>query len=238
MKKFALLLILFFCYSHSLFAQIKIAEYGAINPDNESGVIDILSTEVANKSSSKGLIVVHKGKDMPLGQFLRHYYGIKNYWSARGFPSGKLIMFSGEERKEFYVEMWVIPENAKVPEFKTISLEEKLKEKITKKTLFDKECIECEPPVIINLNFFQEGLDFLAQALKANPDTYALIEIARYGGISGNRKERLDLTQQILDELMKTYKISRNRIKIRFTSGNSLEGAKFYVVPTKTNLQN
>lgn len=235
MKKLTLLLILFFCFSPSLIAQIKVTEYGIVGTDEESNYIDILATEVMNKPSSKGLIIVHKGTNMSTGEFLRHFLGIKRYWSHR-LPSEKLIMITGEERKEFYVEMLLIPESAKGSEFKTISLEEKLEEKVTTKTLFDKECIICEPTVNISLHIFQEGLDFLAQALKANPNTYALIEIDSHRNASGNRKERLNLTQEILDRLVKTRKIPRNRIKIRFTSGDTY--AKFYIVPTKTNLRN
>lgn len=222
MKK-PLLLLVILMFIQNITAQTKIDEFGAMPYDDITSRLENAHQLVRDNPKQQAYFVIYKPKNTPTGKFARHFYGIQNFWvKFLRFPSSQIEMAAGEEREELLTQIWQIDENLKVPDVKTISLREKITEKIKEKTLFDSDCIVCEPDPSVPLSlFYGDGLKFYAEALKANPQTQALIQMRKNYRIKVMR-----------DKLIKDYGIEAKRIK--FQIKKSLPGAsdaRFYIVP-------
>ena len=225
-------LILLLLISQSAFAQTKIDEYDRRNlfDDDEFARLGNFAIALNNNPKDKGYLIVHKSENVGTGKFLRRFFGVKRVLTDfMGIKPERFQIIAGKERKEMLTEFWLVSDGEKVPDFPTLSLEAKLNEPITKKSLFDYECIGCDPAVIIDFFIFNEGLEYFAEALKANPNSNALIIVGKNEFISKTRKERKDLIEEISEVLTKKNHISKNRIKIQFTKSDF---AKLYLIPT------
>ncbi len=235
MKVFRLSLLIFvlFLICHNFtFAQTKFDEYGGVIADDESARLEYLAAQLKNEKNAKGTIIIYKHKLETTGKFLRHFYGVRNFLvKAIGVsPDRFSVLFGGEDVRR--TEIWISDSKNETVKFDNKVLDETLDGKITKRTLFDRECIECDPAVFIDGFIFRDGLEYFAKALLANPNTNALIEVSKVEYISRTRKERTELINKILSILVKDNKISENRIKIQFTSARSVVAyASFYIVP-------
>lgn len=224
--------------SQIAFAQTKFDEYDRADlyDDDEFARLDGFSNELKSKPKAKGYVIIYKPKNLGTGKFLRHFYGVRRVLTEfMSINPERLQMIAGEERKEMRTEFWLVSENEKVPDFPTLSLEAKIKEQIIKKTLFDYECIGCTPAVILDYFIFNEGLEYFAEALKANPNSNALITIGKNEFISQTRKEKKELIERILETLVGKNKITKNRIKIEFINSDF---AHLYVIPTNSSSKN
>lgn len=235
MKKIFLCAILF-VFSQIAFAQTKIDEYGGIIADDESGRLDYFAAQLKKDKNAKGTIIIYKHRLETTGKFLRHFYGVKNFLvkALDVSPDKFSVVFGGEEVRR--TEIWLSESKNETVKFDNKILDETLNGKIMKRTLFDTECIECDPVVFIDGFIFREGLEYFAKALLANPNTNALIEVSK--AEYRTRKKRTELINEILDILVKDTKISKNRIEIQFTSPKSeVSYASFYIIPKidKTN---
>jgi hypothetical protein len=211
------------------FAQTESAEYGGVIPDEEYAYLSIFADKLNKNADTKGIIIIHKHKTEPVGHFLRHFYGVRNYLINQfSAPAERFSVLYGGEVEGRRTEMRIIKGESEKSNFPKEALDETLSGKIRQKTLFDEECIDCDPVVFINESIFIEGLDYFARALKENPNTNALIEISKVEYVSKTRKEKKELTNKIFEVLVKDNKISRDRIKIKFKSGMT---ASFYIIP-------
>ncbi|HRH44487.1 MAG TPA: hypothetical protein PKY82_22820 [Pyrinomonadaceae bacterium] len=225
-KTLAMLFVLII--SQIIFAQTKIDEYERLNSDAESGRLTMLHSYILESPNSKGQILIYPKEKTPLGKILRHIYGIRAY---TGLDNSSLIIETGRERKKPFNEIWLIKEGEKKISINSVSYEDKLNDKIKKKTLFDRECILCEPTVDLDQYIFRQGLDYFAKALKANPKASALIEIATVQYLSETKKERRELIAKIYNSLVKKHLIKQSRIKIEFIGSDN---ASFYLIPNST----
>lgn len=230
MKKI-LSLIFLLLISQSAFAQTKIDEYdrGKLFDCDEHARLYNFANELNNHPKAKGYVVIYKPINLKTGIFLRHFYGVKRVLTDfMDVKPERLQIIAGEERKEMQTELWLVSDDEKVPDFPTLSLEAKLNETITNKSLFDYECIGCSPAVVIDFFIFNEGLEYFAEALKANPNSKALISIGTNEFISKTHIEKKELTERILEVLVKKNGIAKNKIKIQFIKSNF---AYLYIIP-------
>lgn len=228
MRKIFLCLI-FIAFSQTVLTQIKIDDYGALISEDESGHLDNLVAKLREDSIAEATFVIYKDKAEPTGRFLRHFYGVKDFMIEiyKVSPEKLSIVFGGDNTRR--TEIWLSQSKEEAAKFENKVLDETLVGKINRKTLFDYNCIDCDESPFINQFIFREGVDYLAETLKANPHTKAVIEIARVKYLSKTAKERKELLNQIFDKIEKKQ-IRRNKISIRFTSGI---WAKFYIIPVR-----
>jgi hypothetical protein len=223
--------------SQAAFGQEKIAEYGRLISDDEYfnlvRLYDKVSEKTENKES-KIYILINKEKKMPLGLFLRYFYGVRDLITeSGGVDKESLIVEAGEEQDRQLTRIWIVKKRETLPPFNKISINEKLNQVITKKTLFDSNCIECDESPFIKKYIFGEGLDFLSNQLRANADYKALIDVQVSSAFFTSKRtwnrERNRRLNEIISRL-KANKIPRKRFSIRFSEGSY---AKIYLLPNR-----
>lgn len=208
--------------------QTAVDRFGKLIDDDIWARIEHFGSVVVKNPGSIGHAVIVKPNQMPLGQFLRYFNGIRDVWAMQGYPVERLVLHAQEKRGPINNEFWMATPNQKF-EPPIISISSSLGKRLTKKTLFDKSCIDCSPAVPLNQFIFREGLDYFAKSLKSNPTTSAEIIIGRSEFLSSTAKEQSDLRKGIFQCLEGKHGIQRSRIKIRFI--NSMF-AYFYTIPS------
>lgn len=228
MKKILTVFIILFI-SQFVVAQTKIDEYEKLISEDEGVRLHRISQEFLQNKDSKIYILINKEKKMPFGRFLRYFYGVKHWLTRDGISKEAIVMLAGEEKDKQFTQFWFVRNNENPPVFKEISIEEKPQEKITKKTLFDTNCIDCDESPFIKLGMFREGLDYVAEAMLKNPNCkfIAEIQVPNYYSKKDELKQRNELIKLIIEGLKK-HQISRNKISIKFSLGDEV---KFYLVP-------
>jgi hypothetical protein len=228
MKKI-LTILLVLLISQTVINQTKIDEYGRLIADDESGRLVSVAVGFSENSDLKVYFLHTKEKKTPLGRFLRHINGVARYLTLYKVPKESIFTDARkEERDSPQTEIWLIKKNEELPLVNKTPLDEKLREQISKKTLFDEECTDCSPAVDLDQGIFQEGLDYLSIALKANPTSKAILKIQRVEFLSETLKQRQELTNQIIKRL-KNNKIQRSRFSIHFPS--RINRTRFYIIP-------
>ena len=230
-----LLYIFLIAFSQTAFAQTKIDEYGAIITDDEYFRLSHFVVEELKKDKdSRVTIIIYKDKSETTGKFLRHFYGVEDFL-IKAFdisPDKFSVVFGGEDKRR--TEIWLSKSKNDAIKFENKMLDETLAGKINQKLLFDYNCIDCDESPFINQFIFREGFDYLAKALKANPNTVALINIPKVEYVSKTAKEKSELLVEIKNRIIEKNEISKNRIKIQFTSGNF---AFFYIIPQTVKIK-
>jgi hypothetical protein len=216
--------------SRFVFAQEKFAEYGNIIPDDEFSVLLNAGEKAVENKESRIYVLINKEKKMPIGKFLRYFYGVRTYIQKNSnLPEGLVIVEAGEEKDTQLTRIWIVKKGETLPVFNTIPIEDRLTEKIAKKTLFDQNCYGCDESPFIKQFIFREGLDNLAKIMRANMNCKALLKIPLL--IEYPKRERIkeknELRNEIVNRLTKQG-ISPKRLSIQFVAGDN---AKFYLIP-------
>lgn len=231
MQRFLFLAILFFALQTCLVAQEKIDQYVPMPRDYEGGHLFRFADRLKNEPGARGLIVINKPRVVDTGRFLRRVHGVRDLIISLGIDRRRFDVYAGEERDRMLTRIWLVRPGDKPPVFGALSLKDLLKEKITKQTQFDSECLDCDLTPLIDQPLFPEGLDHYAAALKANPGSRARIIVGR-AEIYKSAKNQKKLVSLILGRLVKKHRIKRNRITIRFINSGS---ADLYIIPKRTS---
>ncbi len=231
MRKLIILLITLLIWQGS-FAQTKFDEYEKLISDDEGSRFYAVSREYLKNKDSKVYILINKEQKMPLGRFLRYFYGVESWLKLLNIKEDSIVMIPGEEKERQSTQIWFVRENENPPNLTKMSLEEKLKNGIKKEILFDQECIDCDLSPFIKQYIFREGIDYLSATLKSNPNTIAKLKISKVEFLS-KISERKELEEQIFTRFKKNG-ILRERISIQFTKGNS---ARFYIIPKTVKIK-
>ena len=228
MKRILLCLILI-ASSQWVLAQTKFDEYGALLSEDESARLYNFAGQLKESGAVEGTLIIYKDKSETTGKFLRHFYGVKSFLieSFSISPEKVSIVFGGESTRR--TEMWLSKSKEESSKFESEIFDEKLAGKINRKILFDYNCLDCDESPFVNQFIFREGIDYLAEVLKANPKTKAIIKIAKVEFVSKTTKEKRYLLNEIFDRLRKKQ-VQRKKVSVQFTSGN---WAKFYIIPSK-----
>jgi hypothetical protein len=227
MRRIAQLIVPILALAGSVFGQVLADSFGKLPDDDVYARVDHFGGEVQKSHRSIGHAVVYKGRSEPLGAFLRYFYGIQSVWKLRGYPEGRLVLHPGEERNILHHEFWLVTKGERIQPRES-SIEERLSQPLTAKTIFDTQCIGCAPAVLLYQWIFREGLDYYGQALRANKGAKADITIGINEFVSGTSRERAELRSEILKVLVNKYGVPKNHIRIRFIRSMF---ARLYIIP-------
>lgn len=222
--------ILFFALQASFFAQEKIDRYGPLPREIEAVHLEYLAGRLKNERGARAVIVINKPRVIRTGWFLRKIHGVRKFLASMGADNRRFDVYAGVEREHMLTRVWLVRPGDKPPVFGALSLDDLLKEKISKRTLFDTDCFDyCDLSPFIEEPVFPDGLDYYAAALKANPGSTARI-ILGSGEKYKTGKAQRKLVSLILGRLVKKHRIRRNRITIRFINSYS---AGLYIIPKR-----
>jgi hypothetical protein len=212
-----------------VFAQTEVDTFGSLPDDDVYARVEHFGAAVKRIPGSIGHAVIHKAQYQPIGAFLRYIRGIEDLWQRQGNSNATLVIHAGTEKPDLEHHFWIV-KGVETFSVDVLSIDERIEKRLVKRTLFDRQCIGCDPAVLLHQWIFREGIDYFGRALKANKGSSAEIIIGRNEFVSGTRKERAKLTQNIRRTLTK-YSIPNRRIRIRFV--NSMF-ASFYIMPKKS----
>jgi len=227
MKRLAPLLLTIAALFNSSSSQVLSDSFGKLPDDDVYARIDHFGADVRKDPDSIGHAVVYKEKNQPFGAFLRYFYGIRDVWRMRGYPDDRLVLHPGQEKEDLHNDFWILGKG-EVIRPKEFSIDERLRERLVEKRLFDSQCIGCDPAVLLHQWIFREGLEYYGTALKANRGSRAEITIGINEYVSGTNKERDKLKGKVLGVLSTKFDVPRNRITIRFIKSMF---ARFYIIP-------
>ena len=221
------LLIVSLAFNLSAISQTLEDRFGKLLDDDIYARIDNFCSLVERKPDSIGHAVFHKQTGEPLGAFLRYFHGVERVWKSRGCDPARLVMHAGEDQDEPIQEFWLaLPGQVFRPD--ATDLQNRLTQKLIGRTLFDYQCIGCDPAVFLKLWIFRDGLDYAAAALKANPHSFAEYVIGINAYVSGTLQERRDLRKEIIGELRRKSGNPHLMVAIRFVRHSMF--AKAYLV--------
>ena len=223
-------------------AQKKFSSFSGQPKDEYDKIYDF--TEAVKKVKySRAVVVIHKGKTMATGTFLRHYHGVETTIIENLIEQSdknddravkRLTMVAGSEQDDMFTELWIVAPGEKAPTVVSIDLKALAEKKITRTTLFDKDpCCETsdddgEPGV--DDYILANGLDYLTEALKANPGSRGLIEISQ-SLLDSERTRRGPGSWFKADSRLTGYdKLPRSRFTIKATAKKEIA---LTIIPAK-----
>ena len=211
----------------TLKGQTMIDRYSAISNDDEFGHLFNFADKLKSNANKTGMILISKDESETVGSFLRHFYGVRAFMiSTFGVSPNRFeVVYGGDGRRDTAMYLQSVDSQKR---FTSFELDETLRGKITKRTLFDYTCLDCDQSPFINQFIFREGMQYLAKVLLANPGTYSKIFISRVESLSRTPKERKKLRNEIYDRLTRNSLKSTNRVTLQFVNGID---AKIYIFP-------
>lgn len=215
---------------------IKYEELGDMPTDDLLARIDYFLLKANEYPKSKVCIIGYNDKETPRGNFLKKFYGEKDYMvNRRGVIPSDLIVIDGGYREKYWVEHWIVPNGAELPT-PTPTVQSPKFEK-NEAYLFDKAFYEEDEFTITLWSFTPEGIEFYANALKANPSARAYIVVYRftYPKDYDNRQDGRKLAQSAKELLIKKYNIAANRVFV-INKRAFRNYAEFWIVPRGARL--
>jgi hypothetical protein len=210
-------------------AQTKFDSYARlITTDDEAARLDAFCDELHSHPSDRGYLVGYNDAATPPGVFLRRLYGDQTYLiEARGVEPGRILVIEGGYRDKLTTELWVVPPTTIGP---PVTPNGNIPAR-TKPFLFDEQCLECSPPVFLDLFGLGPGLKFYAVALRDATNTHAVI-IVRPGHETSARQALVD-ARGAKRRLVRQYRIASNRIRIRLTRRrkDNMATAEMWLIP-------
>jgi hypothetical protein len=193
-------------------AQTKFDSYTRlVTTDDEAARLDAFYEELHNQPGTRGYLVGYNDSVTPPGVFLRRLYGDQTYLTElRGLQPDRISVIEGGYRDKLITELWVAPPNIAPPVKPNGNVST-----ATKPFLFDDECLECSPPVFLDLPGLGSGLKFYAAALRGAPKARAVI-VVRPGSETSSGQALLS-ARRAKRKLVRQFGIASNRIRIRLT---------------------
>jgi hypothetical protein len=211
----------------SIAAQTKFDSYGRLVTDDEAAHLDLFDEQLRNHPNTRGYLVGYNDPSVPPGVFLRRLYGDQQYLTEiRGLEPNRLSVIDGGYRDRFTIEMWIAPLNSMPPSpapNATHVFEP------TQRFLFDKECLECQPVVFLDLPGLGAGIKFYAAALH---DASRSLIVVRPGQETSSVRALAD-ARRAKRKLTRQYGIASNRIAIRLAHRrkDNMAIAEMWVIP-------
>lgn len=223
-----LLVVLLLAGAISNVSQTDLDRYGGLSPEDEFGHLIYFADTLKTKPTTKASVIIYKDERETAGAFLRYFYGIQAFMTtALGVSPDRFdVIYAGQNVRKTEIYLQAVGEKRAIP---TSRLDDVLQGEINKKTLFDTACIDCDSSPFINQFIFREGIDYLANALIANPNTDSVVEIPRVESLSKTSREQLNLSREIYERLAQNGLLSQKRVKLRFVKGIF---ARIYVFPS------
>lgn len=225
----AFLVILILCSIHLCFGQKAqlVDEFGKTTNDPLQARV-MMFLDNLEKNKTQGLIILYDEKDKSLARYLNERR-IKGCFSWIKYDAANISFVFAERPKnvDYLFQFWEVSQNAKSPQFKTISHDYKLDDLTEPTMIYSNGYLDEYCPL-------QFDLEFYANFLRANPNITGKIVIYEKSAKIYN-KERSKLIQ----ELIQKEKISPKQIQIsRVNSTQGIEYGTYYnefwLIPKRT----
>lgn len=191
-------------------APTKFDSYVNLTTDDEAAHLDFFQEALLKDGAVRGYLIGYNQVSSSPGPFLRRLYGDQRYLvEMRGLDANRVLVIEGGCRKEFTIELWLVPNESKPPAPTPTCFERPP----GKRFLFDQECLECSPAVNLDLYGLTDGLKFYAATLRDNPSSRGLIlvrpgqDVGPRGALSEGRKAQR--------RLIRDFKIPSRRITVK-----------------------
>ena len=219
-KILCLIFIWLFCLSETAQEAIKIDETSRLRWDIGETSAYLLGNELVKSPDSNGLIVVF-GKR---GTSIRYAEMMKRYLLLYKFPSERILTaYGGDNDNKSKLELWVIPQNAKIPQFSSYI---DYNSSISFDAYWLDECEMCE---YLRLN----ALKLFAKELKSRPETTAYIIVyptkQDFSGVtSRHQAQRKAMNEK---KLLSRLGIENRRIKPFVGNYGERAHSELWIVP-------
>ncbi len=168
------------------------------NDPLQARIFNLISA--VKKSNSKGYIIIHSSTKDSLDKYL-YERRIKNCFRWAKLPDKNFVIVLGEDRNDFEVELWKVPNGADKPQF-TETRKDYVVTSLSKPKLIHKlQWNEEYCPLYFDLQFY-------SKFLKVNPNLVGRI-IIREKKLSNFNKVKQELTRQ----LTITNKVSKTQLE-------------------------
>jgi hypothetical protein len=153
-------------------ATIKFDSYGRLTTDDEAARLDLFFDHLQTHPNVHGYLVGYNQPTIETGVFLRRLHGDAHYLvEMRGLTPDRLSVIDAGYRPSFTLELWAVTRDGAPPPL-TPSLPPPA---VNKRELYDEECLECEPAVMLDLYGLSDGLRFYADRLQRDARARGLI---------------------------------------------------------------
>ena len=191
-------------------AATKFDSYGRLTTDDEAAHLDLFEEQLRTHPELRGYLVGYNQPTIAPGVFLRRLYGDQRYLiEMRGLPANRIAVVDGGYRSVFTLELWLVPNSLPLP---TPTPTSPPPENAGARELFDEECLECSPAVLLDLYAFSDGLRFYSAALQNNLTSRGLIVVRPGQDISARGAFNRALKAKRV--LIRSYKINASRLTI------------------------
>jgi hypothetical protein len=201
-------------------AQTKIDEYEKLISDDEYFRLLNLADKLKEDSGSSAAVVMYAPARLPRGAFLRYFYGVGETLVRFGISGSRVRLVYGGQAKTRRTELWVLDPGQNLPDRAGRSVTELIDEPISRRTLFDWRCLDCDLTPFIDQLIFGDGIDHCVAVLTTHPNVSGEFLIGRVAYVSQTRREQAEIRKRITDELVLNGKISKARVRISFTRSN------------------
>ncbi len=211
------------------------SEFGKFCSEEFSAHLDAYINELSNNPTSTGYIVFYGEKSIPEAKN-QHYSNAAKYLSRfRKFDLSRFVFLRGENREAMLTQFWVVPVGANPPILEKPFVESK----ITSTTLFDNGYADFNKyfgkrDIYIN-GFLDLGCDFspnrnaFAKVLLSNQDLSGYLIVYTKFGKGKSRANKIG--KFALKELVKDYKIPRERLTMIYGGNREEPEIEFWLVP-------
>lgn len=239
MKRFASLIILLFAFSS--FAQeetkkaIQVDEFGVQCSEEAMARIDNFFLRMSKVPGSTGLILFYGAHDAEGRNKKLAIYLATVYPGQRKYDTTRLALVRGANEDKLKVQFWVVPPGAIAPRPERPFLEDKY----ASTTLFDHSWADLNrwsgSLDIYSDGYYDLGCDFspnrgvFAKVLKENKtlDGYLIVYTEFGKGAARGRR----ITDFAIRDLVKVYKVPRNRLTGVYGGNREKPEIEFWLVP-------
>lgn len=245
MKNFLLCLVFVYASFHVCFGQeqapeaVLIDEFPKICSEDLMARYDGFMSELQNNPSAMGYIVLY-GDSSAEGRNLNFIWYLTDFYPRiRGFDKSRIQLMRGANETKMKVQFWLVPAGAEAP-----SPDKKfIEEEITSTTLFDKNWADFNKWSgaldIYSNGFLELGCEFspnraaFAKTLLEKPELKGYVVIYTEFGKSKKYAERIG--KFAVNELVKAYKMPRNRLVTVYGGNRKEPEIELWFVPKNGN---
>ncbi len=208
-----------FCFSQEKPKAELIDEFGEVGCDELTAHLDVLFIDLMNDPNSKGYIIIYGDTKQPLRKYTYEKI-IEEYIKLRKFDRSRIEFIHGKDKQTLRTELLKVSVDADELPFDEESWNYVLPQTF-KSTMFhaDSWISEVCPEVF--------GVELYSNFISANPNLRGHLVIYDKS-VKEFRKTEIDL----LNQLVKKYKVSRNQLKFFFVKRKESD-IEYWLVPKK-----
>jgi hypothetical protein len=215
-----------------------IDEFGKACNEEFLAKSDAFLVGLNNDPTATGFIIFY-GDKLYEGRNLNYIRAFDSYISIRKFDKTRILILRGENQGEMKTQFWIVPAGASPPKPET----EFIESKIIKTTLFDKNWADFNRD-FGKLDIYSDGFDDLgcefspnrkgfAGKINSNPELTGYLVI--YTKFGRGKAHADKIASFALRELIREFKISRNRLKIIYGGNRKEPEIEFWLAPKGSN---